>query len=98
MDLGGYSSAILERCLPIRCLRPVLVRVRRDHSSAALRYARHQVKRYAPNAHTICEIIDARWGANVQKVFIFFCFLTNVIVSSMLVLGGAATVNAASRA
>jgi len=53
-----------------------------------------QVKRYAPNAHTICEIIDARWGANVQKVFIFFCFLTNVIVSSMLVLGGAATVNA----
>ena len=53
-----------------------------------------QVKRYAPNAHTICEIIDARWGANVQKVFIFFCFLTNVIVSSMLVLRGAATVNA----
>jgi SSS family transporter len=53
-----------------------------------------QVKRYAPNAHTICEIIDARWGANVQKVFIFFCFMTNVIVSSMLVLGGAATVNA----
>ena len=52
-----------------------------------------QVKRYAPNAHTICEIIDARWGANVQKVFIFFCFLTNVIVSSMLVLGGAATVS-----
>ena len=53
-----------------------------------------QVKRYAPNAHTICEIIDARWGSNVQKVFLFFCFLTNVIVSSMLVLGGAATVNA----
>ena len=53
-----------------------------------------QVKRYAPNAHTICEIIDARWGSNVQKVFLFFCFMTNVIVSSMLVLGGAATVNA----
>lgn len=53
-----------------------------------------QVKRYAPNAHTICEIIDARWGPSVQKVFIFFCFMTNIIVSSMLVLGGAATVNA----
>ena len=49
-----------------------------------------QVKRYAPNAHTICEIIDARWGSSVQKVFIFFCFMTNIIVSSMLVLGGAA--------
>ena len=53
-----------------------------------------QVKRYAPNAHTICEIIDARWGATAHKVFLFFCFLTNIIVSSMLILGGAATVNA----
>ena len=53
-----------------------------------------QVKRYAPNAHTICEIIDARWGATAHKVFLFFCFLTNTIVSSMLILGGAATVNA----
>jgi len=53
-----------------------------------------QVKRYAPHAHTICEIIDARWGATAHKVFLFFCFLTNIIVSSMLILGGAATVNA----
>merc|ERR1711966_204508 len=53
-----------------------------------------QVKRYAPNAHTIVEIIDARWGANVAKVFTVFCFMANVIVSSTLVLGGAATVNA----
>ena len=29
-----------------------------------------QVKRYAPNAHTICEIIDARWGSSVQKVYL----------------------------
>ena len=53
-----------------------------------------QVKRYAPNAHTICEIIDARWGATAHKVFLFFCFLTNIIVSSLLILRGAATVNA----
>lgn len=53
-----------------------------------------QVKRYCPNAHTICEIIDARWGATAHKVFLFFCFLTNIIVSSLLILGGAATVNA----
>mmetsp|Transcript_8216 Transcript_8216/g.11087 ORF Transcript_8216/g.11087 Transcript_8216/m.11087 type:complete len:684 (+) Transcript_8216:550-2601(+) len=53
-----------------------------------------EVKRKATNAHTIAEIIDARWGATAHKVFIYFAFMTNVIVSSMLVLGGAATVNA----
>jgi Na+/proline symporter len=53
-----------------------------------------QVKRYAPTAHTVCEIIDARWGSNVHKVYIYFCFLTNIIVTAMLILGGAATVNA----
>ena len=52
-----------------------------------------QVKRFAPTAHTVCEIIDARWGPR-DKVFIYFCFLTNIIVTSMLILGGAATVNA----
>ena len=53
-----------------------------------------QVKRYAPTAHTIAEIIDARWGATCHKVYLYFNFLTNIIVSSMLILGGAATVNA----
>jgi SSS family transporter len=53
-----------------------------------------QVKRFAPTAHTVCEIIDARWGETAHKVFIYFCFLTNIIVTSMLILGGAATVNA----
>jgi SSS family transporter len=53
-----------------------------------------QVKRYAPTAHTVCEIIDARWGSTAHKVYIYFCFLTNIIVTSMLILGGAATVNA----
>jgi SSS family transporter len=53
-----------------------------------------QVKRYAPTAHTVCEIIEARWGEAAHKVFIYFCFLTNIIVTAMLILGGAATVNA----
>jgi len=53
-----------------------------------------QVKRYAPTAHTVCEIIDARWGTTAHKVYIYFCFLTNIIVTAMLILGGAATVNA----
>ena len=53
-----------------------------------------QVKRYAPTAHTVCEMIDARWGTTAHKVFIYFCFLTNIIVTSLLILGGAATVKA----
>ena len=53
-----------------------------------------EIKRKAPKAHTIGEIIRARWGDNVHKVFLYFLFLTNIIVISMLILGGAATVNA----
>lgn len=52
------------------------------------------VKKHAPNAHTVCEIVKARWGRNAHLTFMFFCLLTNVIVTSMLLLGGAATVEA----
>ncbi|CAM9338301.1 unnamed protein product [Choristocarpus tenellus] len=53
-----------------------------------------EVKRKAPTCHTFLEIIQARWGNTTHKVFLFFALLTNVIVTSMLLLGGAATVNA----
>jgi len=53
-----------------------------------------ELKRKARTAHTICEIVLARWGKAAHMTFLFFCFLTNVIVTSMLLLGGAATVNA----
>ena len=53
-----------------------------------------EVKRKARTAHTICEMVLARWGKAAHVTFLFFCFLTNVIVTSMLLLGGAATVNA----
>jgi len=53
-----------------------------------------ELKRKARTAHTICEIVLARWGKAAHLTFLFFCFLTNIIVTSMLLLGGAATVNA----
>jgi len=53
-----------------------------------------ELKRKARTAHTVCEIVLARWGKPAHVTFLFFCFLTNVIVTSMLLLGGAATVNA----
>ncbi|GAB4814949.1 hypothetical protein N2152v2_001995 [Parachlorella kessleri] len=46
-----------------------------------------QIKRKAPNAHTMLEIIRARWGDTAHKVFF-------VIVTSMLLLGGASVMNA----
>lgn len=53
-----------------------------------------QVKLKAPTAHTVLEIIKARWGTPAHIVFFVFCILTNIIVTSMLILGGAAVVNA----
>jgi Na+/proline symporter len=52
-----------------------------------------RVKEIAPKAHTFCEMVNVRWGAEAHKTFLFFAFLANVIVTSMLLLGGAATVN-----
>lgn len=52
------------------------------------------LKKVAPNAHTVCEIVNARWGPTAHKTFLFFCFCANLIVTSMLLLGGAATVEA----
>jgi Na+/proline symporter len=42
----------------------------------------------------VCEIVNARWGKTAHKTFLFFCFAANIIVTSMLLLGGAATVEA----
>jgi len=53
-----------------------------------------QVKRRAPNMRTFMEIVRVRWGVSAHKVFICFALTTNVIVSAMLILGGAATLNA----
>ena len=53
-----------------------------------------EIKRKAPTAHTMLEIIRARWGNTAHKVFFCFAIMTNVIVCSMLLLGGASVCNA----
>lgn len=53
-----------------------------------------EVKRRARTAHTMCEMVKARWGTAAHITFLFFGFMANIIVTSMLLLGGAATVNA----
>jgi len=51
-----------------------------------------KLKLNAPHAYTWLEIIGARWGKLAHLVFLFFGLATNIIVSSMLILGGSATV------
>eukprot|EP01026_Neomeris_dumetosa_P065127 TRINITY_DN623_c0_g1_i3.p1 TRINITY_DN623_c0_g1~~TRINITY_DN623_c0_g1_i3.p1 ORF type:complete len:724 (-),score=58.73 TRINITY_DN623_c0_g1_i3:877-2892(-) len=53
-----------------------------------------EIKRKAPTAHTILEIIKYRWGTPAHLVFLVFCFMTNIIVTAMLILGGAEVVRA----
>ncbi|MEW5305220.1 MAG: hypothetical protein WDW36_007776 [Sanguina aurantia] len=53
-----------------------------------------EVKRKAPCIHTVLEVIRARWGTGAHIVFLCFCLATNVIVTSMLILGGASVMNA----
>ena len=52
-----------------------------------------EIKRKCPTAHTVCEIVKARWP-EAHVTFLFFAFSANLIVTSMLILGGGATINA----
>uniref|UniRef100_A0A0G4FGI3 Urea-proton symporter DUR3 n=1 Tax=Chromera velia CCMP2878 TaxID=1169474 RepID=A0A0G4FGI3_9ALVE len=48
-----------------------------------------QVKRRCSNMHTFLEIIRVRWGSFAHIVFICFALCTNILVTGMLMLGGA---------
>jgi SSS family transporter len=51
-----------------------------------------ELKRKAPNAHTFLEAIRARYGGITHVVFIIFGLVTNVLVTAMLLTGGAAVI------
>merc|ERR1719454_2487143 len=51
-----------------------------------------QVKRRASHMHTFMEIVKVRFGTVTHCIMIFFALLANLIVTSMLLLGGAATI------
>merc|ERR1719353_1532739 len=51
-----------------------------------------QVKRRASHMHTFMEIIKARFGTSTHIVMIIFALTTNIIVTSMLLLGSASTI------
>jgi len=51
-----------------------------------------QVKRRASHMHTFMEIVKARFGTITHCIMIFFALMANMIVTAMLLLGGAATI------
>ncbi|KAI0742384.1 Na+/solute symporter [Daedaleopsis nitida] len=53
-----------------------------------------KVKMNANGAHTFLEIVKARFGTGAHLLFTFYAFLCILFVSGLLLLGGAATVNA----
>jgi urea-proton symporter len=90
-DFGAFPS--------IRNRRRIILRMKRYASGATIQILLFsvlavKVKQVAPSAHTVVEIVGARWGTAAHLTFLFFCLCTNVIVSAMLLLGGAATIEA----
>jgi len=53
-----------------------------------------QIKQKCPAIHTMLEVVYVRWGTAAHLVFLFYGLLTCLIVTAMLILGGAATINA----
>lgn len=47
-----------------------------------------QIKLKAPTAHTVSECFSIRFGAPGHWVYMFYCICTNVLISSLLLLGG----------
>ncbi|KAI8369863.1 Sodium:solute symporter family-domain-containing protein [Choanephora cucurbitarum] len=52
-----------------------------------------ELKRRAPNAHTILEVVLARYGKGAHMVYLTFSLITNIIVTAMLLLGGSAVIH-----
>lgn len=47
-----------------------------------------QIKRKAPSAHTMSECFSIRYGKAGHWMFLTYCVATNVLISSLLLLGG----------
>ncbi|KAH7416243.1 hypothetical protein KP509_14G082300 [Ceratopteris richardii] len=46
-----------------------------------------EVKRRAPKAHTVLELVRRRWGHAANFVFLYLCYLNNIITCATLFLG-----------
>lgn len=46
-----------------------------------------EVKRRAPKAHTVLELVRRRWGNAASLVFLYLCYLNNLLVCAILFIG-----------
>ena len=53
-----------------------------------------EIKRKCPAIHTMLEVVLVRWGTIAHLVFLWYGLVTNLIVTAMLILGGASVINA----
>lgn len=90
---GGMVAAPLSKCfsLPNSRLSSSLTPRMLIPSSRSLVNGWHDVLYRLSLSQFSC-----RWGRTAHLVFLFFGLATNIIVSSMLILGGSATVTALS--
>jgi len=51
-------------------------------------------KRRSPHAHTLLELVRARYGTIAHLVYMVLCLLTNLIATINMSLGSAATISA----
>jgi urea-proton symporter len=51
------------------------------------------IKKKAPHAHTVVEIVRVRFGTGGHAVYLFFAMATNILVTSMILLGGSGIVS-----
>lgn len=55
-----------------------------------------QIKQKAPTAHTVSECFSIRFGKSGHWVYLCYCICTNVLISSLLLLGGSQGFSAAT--
>ncbi|ODV95730.1 hypothetical protein PACTADRAFT_2044 [Pachysolen tannophilus NRRL Y-2460] len=52
-----------------------------------------EIKKKCPATHTIVEVVKVRFGKYAHWIFLFYALGTNVIISAMLLLGGAQAIS-----
>ncbi|CAK0737642.1 hypothetical protein CVIRNUC_000946 [Coccomyxa viridis] len=53
-----------------------------------------QIKRKAPNCHTILEVVRLRWGRAAHLVFLYLFLINNLFITSSLIIGSGAVIHA----
>lgn len=55
-----------------------------------------EIKRKAPRAHTVLELVRKRWGHVANIVFFYICVINNIFICVLLFLGAGSVFNAAT--